>query len=125
VYHHRRFLKAVLWILIQIFFSGLEKAGIDPSDKGKGIFTTFNHKRIWRYSSADTFILYQLNAFYNAHSTVCTLLKGGESFLIAYIYSWNQVVLRIRIRDGQKIRIRIRDEQPGSFFRGLRNNFLG
>jgi hypothetical protein len=29
------------------------------------------------------------------------------------------------IRDGYKIRIRIRDEQPGSYFRELRNNFLG
>jgi hypothetical protein len=47
-------------------------------------------------------------------------------------------VLRIRIRDpvhfyplnpgygmGEKIKIRIRDEHPGSYFRELRNNFLG
>ncbi len=26
---------------------------------------------------------------------------------------------------GKKIRIRVRDEQPGSYFRELRNNFLG
>ncbi len=29
------------------------------------------------------------------------------------------------IRDGYKARIRIRDEQPGSYFRELRNNFFG
>ncbi len=29
------------------------------------------------------------------------------------------------IWDGYKIRIRIRDKQPGSYFRELRNNFLG
>jgi hypothetical protein len=29
------------------------------------------------------------------------------------------------IRDGQKIKIRIRDEQTGSYFRELRTNFLG
>jgi hypothetical protein len=29
------------------------------------------------------------------------------------------------IRDGYKIGIRIRDEQPGSYFRELRNHFLG
>ncbi len=29
-----------------------------------------------------------------------------------------------RIRDGQKIRIRIRDEQPGSYFRDLKNNIF-
>jgi hypothetical protein len=29
------------------------------------------------------------------------------------------------VRDGLKIRIRIRDEQPGTYFRELRNNFLG
>jgi hypothetical protein len=29
-----------------------------------------------------------------------------------------------RIRDGKTIRIQIRDEQPGSYFRKLRNNFL-
>jgi hypothetical protein len=33
--------------------------------------------------------------------------------------------LGFRIRDGSKIRIRIRDEPPGSYFRELRNNFLG
>jgi hypothetical protein len=29
------------------------------------------------------------------------------------------------IRDGLKIKIRIRDEHPGSYFRELRNHFLG
>jgi hypothetical protein len=29
------------------------------------------------------------------------------------------------IRDGEKVRIRIRDEQPGSYFQELRNHFLG
>jgi hypothetical protein len=29
------------------------------------------------------------------------------------------------IRDGLKIRIRIRDEEPGSYFRELTNNILG
>ncbi len=29
------------------------------------------------------------------------------------------------IQDGQKIRIRIRDEQPGSYFQELRNHFFG
>jgi hypothetical protein len=29
------------------------------------------------------------------------------------------------IQDGWKIRIRIRDEQPGSYFRKIRNNILG
>jgi hypothetical protein len=28
------------------------------------------------------------------------------------------------VRDGQKIRIRIRDEQPGSYFRVLKNNIF-
>jgi hypothetical protein len=29
------------------------------------------------------------------------------------------------IRDGYKVRIRIRDEQPGSYFLELRNHFFG
>jgi hypothetical protein len=29
------------------------------------------------------------------------------------------------IRDGYKIKIRIRDEHPGSYFRELRNSFFG
>jgi hypothetical protein len=35
------------------------------------------------------------------------------------------VVFDIWIRDGYKIRIRIRDEEPESYFRKLRNNFFG
>jgi hypothetical protein len=34
-------------------------------------------------------------------------------------------VLRIRIRDGQQIRIRVRDEQPGSYFREGLEKFFG
>jgi hypothetical protein len=37
---------------------------------------------------------------------------------------FHKPVFRIRDPGWLKIRIRIRDEQSGSYFRGLRNNFL-